>query len=45
MHSKGSPKFIPSDDMTGRLHSIIMIPPDAGGASKLLSGEERFVLI
>jgi hypothetical protein len=31
--------------MTGRLHGMIMIPPDTSGASELLSGEEHFVLI
>jgi hypothetical protein len=29
VRSKSGPKLIPSDDMTGRLHGMIMIPPDA----------------
>jgi hypothetical protein len=33
VRSKSSPKFIPSDDMTGRLHGVIMIPPDVGSAT------------
>jgi hypothetical protein len=27
VRSKRSPKFIPSDDMIGRLHGMKMIPP------------------
>jgi hypothetical protein len=45
VHSKSGPKFIPCDDMTGRLHSMVMIPPYAGSAAKLLGCEERLVLI
>jgi hypothetical protein len=42
---KRSPKLVPSDDMIGRLHSMIVIPPDAGSATELLGCKERFVLI
>jgi hypothetical protein len=27
VRSKGGPKLIPGDDMIGRLHSMIVIPP------------------
>jgi hypothetical protein len=43
--SKSSPKLVPSDDMTGRLHGMIIIPPDAGSATELLGCKERLVLI
>jgi hypothetical protein len=45
VHSKSGPKLIPSDDMIGRLHGMIMIPPDAGSATELLGCKERLVLI
>jgi hypothetical protein len=45
VHSKSGPKLAPSDDMNGRLHGLIMIPPDAGSAMELLGCKERFVLI
>jgi hypothetical protein len=45
VRSKNGPKFIPCDDMTSRLHSMVMIPPYAGSAVKLLGCEERLVLI
>jgi hypothetical protein len=45
VRSKNGPKFIPCDDMTSRLHSMVMIPPYAGSAAKLLGCEERLVLI
>jgi hypothetical protein len=34
--SKGGPKFVPCDDMTSRLHSMVMIPPQAGSAMEFL---------
>jgi hypothetical protein len=43
VRSKCCPKLIPSDDMIGRLHSMIMIPPDAGSATELLGYKERLV--
>jgi hypothetical protein len=45
VRSKSGPKLVPNDDMAGRLHGIIMIPPDAGSATKLLGCKERLVLI
>jgi hypothetical protein len=43
--SKSDPKFIPCDDMTSRLHGVVMVPPYAGGAAKLLSREECLVRV
>jgi hypothetical protein len=43
--SKSSPKFVPGDDMTGRLHGMIMIPPNAGSTMELLGWKEHLVLI
>jgi hypothetical protein len=45
MCSKSSPEFIPGDDMTSRLHGMVMVPPYAGSAVKLLGSEECLVLI
>jgi hypothetical protein len=45
VRSKSGPKLVPSDDMTGRLHGMIMIPPDAGSATELFGCKERLVLI
>jgi hypothetical protein len=45
MCSESSPKFIPDDDMTSRLHSMVMVPPYTGSTAKLLGCEERLVLI
>jgi hypothetical protein len=45
VRSKSGPKLIPSDDMTGRLHGMIMIPPDAGSAIELLGCKEHLILI
>jgi hypothetical protein len=45
MCSKSSPKFIPGDDMTSRLHGMVMVPPYAGSAAKLLGCEEGHVLV
>ena len=33
MRPKGGPEFSPIDNMIGRQHSTIIIPPDAGGAT------------
>jgi hypothetical protein len=38
-------EFIPGDDMTSRLHGMIMVPPYAGSAAKLLSCKEGLVLV
>jgi hypothetical protein len=45
VRSESGPEFIPGDDMTSRLHGMVMVPPYAGSAAKLLSCEERLVLI
>jgi hypothetical protein len=45
MCSKSSPEFVPGDDMTSRLHGMIMVPPYAGSAAKLLGYEEGLVLV
>jgi hypothetical protein len=45
VRSKSGPKLVPRDDMTGRLHGMKMIPPDAGSATELLGCKERFVLL
>jgi hypothetical protein len=45
VRSKSGPKFIPGDDMSGRLHGMIMIPPDAGSAMELLGCKEHLVFI
>jgi hypothetical protein len=44
MRSKSGPKFIPSDDMTSRLHGMVLVPPYAGSAAKLLGYEKSLVL-
>jgi hypothetical protein len=43
--SESGPKFIPCDDMTSRLHSMVMVPPYAGGATKLLGCKECLIRI
>jgi hypothetical protein len=43
--SKSGPKFMPCDDMTSRLHSMVMIPPQTGSATKLFGCKEHLVLI
>jgi hypothetical protein len=43
VRSESGPEFIQCDNMTSRLHGIVMIPPYAGGAAKLLSCEEGLV--
>jgi hypothetical protein len=45
VRSKSGPKFVPGDDMTGRLHGMIMIPPYAGSATELLGYKQHLVLI
>jgi hypothetical protein len=45
MRSESGPEFIPGDYKTSRLHDMIMVPPYAGSATKLLSCEECLVLI
>jgi hypothetical protein len=45
MCSESSLEFSPGDNMTSWLHGMVMIPPYAGSAAKLLGCEERLVLI
>jgi hypothetical protein len=45
VRSESGPEFFPGDDMISRLHGMIMVPPYAGGAAKLLGCEEGLVLI
>jgi hypothetical protein len=45
VRSKSGPKLVPSNDMIGRLHGMIIIPPGVGSATELLGCKERFVLI
>jgi hypothetical protein len=45
VRSKSGPKFIPCDNMTSRLHGVVMVPPYAGDAMKLLSHEECLVRV
>jgi hypothetical protein len=45
VRSENGPEFIPYDDMTSRLHGIVMVPRYAGGAAKLLGCEEGLVLV
>jgi hypothetical protein len=43
--SKSGLKFIPCDDMTSRLHGVVMVPPYAGSAAKLLCRKECLVRV
>jgi hypothetical protein len=45
VRSESGPEFIPCNNMTSRLHGILMVPPYAGGAAKLLSREECLVRV
>jgi hypothetical protein len=45
VRSESGSKFVPCDNMTSRLHGMVMVPPYAGGAAKLLGYEEGLVLI
>jgi hypothetical protein len=45
VRSESGPEFIPCDDMTSRLHGVVMVPPYGGSATKLLGYEESLVLI
>jgi hypothetical protein len=45
MRSESGPEFVPYDNMTNWLHGVIMVPPYAGSAAKLLSCEEYLVRI
>ena len=43
MCPKSIPEFLPRDNMSNRLHSTIVIPPNTSGATKLLGGELSLV--
>jgi hypothetical protein len=45
MRSESGLEFIPCDNMTSRLHGVVLVPPYAGGAAKLLSREECLVRV
>jgi hypothetical protein len=45
VRSENGPEFIPGDNMTSRLHGMVMVPPYAGSAVKLLGCEECLVLV
>jgi hypothetical protein len=45
VHSESGPEFIPGNNVTSQLHGMVMVPPNAGGAAKLLSCEECLVLV
>jgi hypothetical protein len=45
VRSESGPEFIPGDNMTSRLHGMVMVLPYAGSAVKLLSCKECLVLI
>jgi hypothetical protein len=45
VRSESGPEFVPCDNMTSRLHGVVLVPPYAGGAAKLLSREECLVRI
>jgi hypothetical protein len=43
VRSKGCLKFLPSDNMSIRLHGIVIVPPNASITMELLGSEESFV--
>jgi hypothetical protein len=43
--SKSGPEFVLCDNMTSRLHGVVMVPPYAGGVVKLLSREECLIRV
>jgi hypothetical protein len=45
MRSESGSEFILGDDMTSQLHGMVMVPPYAGSAAKLLGCEEGLVLV
>jgi hypothetical protein len=42
---ESGPEFIPCNNMTSRLHGVVMVPPYASVAVKLLSCEGCFVRV
>jgi hypothetical protein len=45
VRSESGPEFVPCDNMTSRLHGMVMVPPYAGSAMKLLSREKCLVRV
>jgi hypothetical protein len=45
VHSESGLEFIPGNNMTSRLHGMVMVPPYAGSAAKLLGCEECLIRI
>jgi hypothetical protein len=45
VHSESGPEFVPCDNMTSRLHGVVLVPPYAGDATKLLSRVECLVRV
>jgi hypothetical protein len=43
VRSESSSEFVPCNNMTSWLHGVVMVPPYAGSAAKLLSCEECLV--
>jgi hypothetical protein len=40
---KGGLEFFPNNNMSIRLHSIVVVPPNASSTTKLLGCEESFI--
>jgi hypothetical protein len=45
VHSESGPEFVPGNNMTSQLHGMVMVPPYAGSAAKLLGCEECLICI
>jgi hypothetical protein len=45
VRSESGSEFVPCDNMTSRLHGVVMVPPYAGSATKLLSRKECLVCV
>jgi hypothetical protein len=43
VHSESGLKFVACDNRTSRLHRVVMVPPYAGDAAKLLGCEECLI--
>jgi hypothetical protein len=45
VRSESGLEFVPGNNMTSRLHGMVMVPPYAGSAAKLLGCEECLIRI
>jgi hypothetical protein len=45
VRSESGPEFVPCDNMTSRLHGVVMVPPYAGSATTLLRRKECLVCV